>query len=46
MSSKIEKSDAEWRSELAPEAYQVLRHEGTERQADQRRERHRDDRCN
>ena len=31
MSSKIEKSDAEWRSELAPEAYQVLRHEGTER---------------
>ncbi|RPH45058.1 MAG: peptide-methionine (R)-S-oxide reductase [Burkholderiales bacterium] len=31
MSSKIEKSDAEWRAELAPEAYQVLRHEGTER---------------
>jgi peptide-methionine (R)-S-oxide reductase len=31
MSSKIEKSDAEWRSALAPEAYQVLRHEGTER---------------
>ena len=31
MSSKIEKSDVEWRNELAPEAYQVLRHEGTER---------------
>jgi peptide-methionine (R)-S-oxide reductase len=31
MSSKIEKSDADWRSTLAPEAYQVLRHEGTER---------------
>jgi peptide-methionine (R)-S-oxide reductase len=31
MSSKIQKSDAEWRAELAPEAYQVLRHEGTER---------------
>jgi hypothetical protein len=31
MTSKIEKSDAEWRSALAPEAYQVLRHEGTER---------------
>ena len=31
MSTKIQKSDAEWRAELAPEAYQVLRHEGTER---------------
>jgi len=31
---KIEKvvlSDAEWKKRLAPEAYQVLRHEGTER---------------
>jgi peptide-methionine (R)-S-oxide reductase len=31
MSTKIQKSDAEWRAELAPEAYQVLRHESTER---------------
>ena len=29
--SKIEKTDAQWRAELDPEAYQVLRHEGTER---------------
>jgi peptide-methionine (R)-S-oxide reductase len=28
---KITKSDAEWKAELSPEAYQVLRHEGTER---------------
>lgn len=28
---KMTKSDAEWKSELSPEAYQVLRHEGTER---------------
>ena len=28
---KLEKSDAQWREELSPEAYQVLRKEGTER---------------
>ena len=28
---KIDKTDAQWRAELGPEAYQVLRHEGTER---------------
>ena len=28
---KMTKSDTEWKSELSPEAYQVLRHEGTER---------------
>jgi peptide-methionine (R)-S-oxide reductase len=28
---KITKSDAEWKQELSPEAYDVLRHEGTER---------------
>jgi peptide-methionine (R)-S-oxide reductase len=31
MSEKIEKSDAEWQQQLGREAYQVLRHEGTER---------------
>ena len=31
MSYKIEKSTAEWQSQLSPEAYQVLRNKGTER---------------
>ena len=30
MSSKIEKTDDQWRSELPSDAYEVLRHEGTE----------------
>ena len=29
--AKIDKTDAEWREELTPEQYQVLREEGTER---------------
>ncbi len=29
--SKIEKSDDQWKAELDPDAYRVLRHEGTER---------------
>jgi peptide-methionine (R)-S-oxide reductase len=31
MADKITKSDAEWRSELSPEQYKVLREHGTER---------------
>ena len=31
MSYKIEKSDAEWREQLTPQEYQVLREAGTER---------------
>jgi peptide-methionine (R)-S-oxide reductase len=31
MAEKIERSDAEWRAQLSPEQYQVLRQRGTER---------------
>jgi peptide-methionine (R)-S-oxide reductase len=31
MTDKIEKPDTEWRQSISGEAYQVLRHEGTER---------------
>jgi peptide-methionine (R)-S-oxide reductase len=31
MAEKVEKSEAEWRKELTPEQYQVLRRKGTER---------------
>jgi peptide-methionine (R)-S-oxide reductase len=30
MSPKVEKSDAEWREELTPEQYEILRRQGTE----------------
>ncbi len=31
MTEKIEKSDAEWRAELTPEQYHIMREKGTER---------------
>lgn len=31
MTEKIEKTDEEWRAELTPEQYQILRQKGTER---------------
>ena len=31
MTTKIQKTDAEWRAELSPEQYEILRRKGTER---------------
>ena len=31
MTNRIEKTEEQWRRELTPEAYKVLRHKGTER---------------
>jgi peptide-methionine (R)-S-oxide reductase len=31
LSNRVEKSNAEWKAELSPEAYRVLREKGTER---------------
>ena len=31
MTTKIDKTDAEWRADLTPEQYRILREKGTER---------------